>query len=231
MNSALIHIGKIKSPEILRDALKHNLRLIEREVEIESHISPDRKGLNIVLAGESDPLKITSDTVELVKQSTGKRKLRSNGVFAVEVIVSLPVNIAIDTNAFFEQTLEWLRDYYACPVLSAVIHHDEANPHMHVLVLPLRDGRMAGARVAGYKPDWAAMKKNHHIEVGSQFGLVHVEAVPRFKRFAAAKKIVACLQEHPSWVSHPSIEAALLSAIICRPAELLSVLGIDPEFG
>jgi hypothetical protein len=168
--------------------------------------------------------------VELVKQSTGK-KLRSNGVFAVEVIVSLPVNIAIDTNAFFEQTLEWLRDYYACPVLSAVIHHDEANPHMHVLVLPLRDGRMTGASVVGFKPDWAAMKKNHHIEVGSQFGLVHVESVPRFKRFAAAKKIVACLQEHPSWISHPSIESALLSAIICRPAELLSVLGIDPEFG
>ena len=56
-----------------------------------------------------------------------------------------PVNVAIDTNAFFEQTLEWLRDYWACPIISAFIHHDEANPHMHVLVLPLRDGRMIGA--------------------------------------------------------------------------------------
>ena len=230
MKSALIHIGRIKSPEILRDALKHNLRLIERETEIESHINPARTNLNKVLAGEINPVKITRDTVELVKQSTGK-KLRANGVFAVEVIVSLPVNIAIDTDAFFEQTLEWIRDYYACPVLSAVIHHDEANPHMHVLLLPLRDGRMTGASVVGYKPDWAIMQKNHHMEVGSLFGLVHVESVPRFKRFAAAKKIVACLQEHPSWISHPSIEAALLSAIICRPAELLSVLGIDPEFG
>lgn len=230
MKSALIHIARIKSSEILRDALKHNLRLIERETEIESHINPALKNLNKVLAGETNPIKITRDTVELVKQSTGK-KLRANGVFAVEVIVSLPVNIAIDTDAFFEQTLVWLRDYYACPVISAVVHYDEANPHIHVLVLPLRDGRMNGARVIGYKPDWAVLKKNHHKEVGSLFGLVHVEPVPRFKRFAAAQKIVACLQEHPSWISHPSIKAALLAAIMCRPAELLSVLGIDPEFG
>jgi len=230
MNSPLIHIKKIKSPEILRDALKHNLRLIERETEIVSHINPARKSLNKVLAGETNPVKITRDTVELVKQSTGK-KLRTNGVFAIEVIISLPVNIAIDTDAFFEQTLDWLRDYYACPVISAVVHYDEANPHMHVLVLPLRAGRMIGASVVGYKPDWAIMKKKHHKEVGSLFGLVHVESVPRFKRFAAAEKIVTCLQEHPSWISHPSIRAALLAAIMCRPAELLSVLGIDPEFG
>lgn len=194
MNSPLIHIKKIKSPEILRDALKHNLRLIERETEIVSHINPARKSLNKVLAGETNPVKITRDTVELVKQSTGK-KLRTNGVFAVEVIISLPVNIAIDTDAFFEQTLDWLRDYYACPVISAVVHYDEANPHMHVLVLPLRAGRMIGASVVGYKPDLAMMKKKHHKEVGSLFGLVHVESVPRFKRFAAAEKIVACLQE------------------------------------
>lgn len=84
MKSALIHIGRIKSSEILRDALKHNLRLIERETEIESHINPALKNLNKVLAGETNPVKITRDTVELVKQSTGK-KLRANGVFAVEV--------------------------------------------------------------------------------------------------------------------------------------------------
>ena len=51
---------------------------------------------------------------------------------------------------------------------------------------------MIGASVEGYKPDWAVMKKKQHKEVGSLFGLVHVESVPRFKRFAAAEKIVAC---------------------------------------
>ena len=230
MNSALIHVKKIKSPEIMRDALKHNLRLIDREVEIGSHINPARKNFNKVLAGESDPVKVTRDTVKLIKQVTGKT-LRSNGVFAVEVVVSLSVNVSIDTNAFFAQTLDWLRVYWACPVISAIVHNDEASPHMHVLILPLRDKRMIGASLVGYKPALAAMKKIHHSEVGSQFGLAHIASVPRFKRYAAAVKIVTRLQEHPNYLNHPSIVAALLSAIMCRPAELLSVLDIDPEFG
>ena len=108
---------------------------------------------------------------------------------------------------------------------------DEANPHMHVIVLPLRQGRMIGARLVGFKPDLAALKRIHYQEVGSRFGLGHVQSFPRFKRYAAAKSIIACLIDHPDWIGHPSIQAALVGAIAAKPAELLSVLGIEPDFG
>lgn len=228
--SALIHIEKIKSKEILRDALKHNLRQIARETSIPSHIDPTRSHLNVRLVGGADPVDITQRVVRTIKESTGK-KLRANGVVAVEVMVSLPVNTAVDTSAFFGETLDWLHRYWDVPVISAVVHYDEASPHMHVLLLPLNQGRMFGAALVGYRIQLAAFKRSHHTEVGSRFGLALVESVPRFKRLAAARKIIDCLQERPDWIRHPSIVAALQGAIATRPAELMSLLGIKPDFG
>lgn len=230
IETALIHISKIKSPEILRDALKHNLRLIALETSLPSHISPSRSHLNTVLIGGEDPVKMTRETVNQVKQSTGKN-LRSNGVFALEVIFTLQVNSSVQVDAFFKESLQWLRDYWNCPIIHAAIHMDEANPHMHVIVLPLRQRRMIGASLVGFKSNLATLKKDHHQEVGCRFGLGHVPSVPRFKRYAAAKSIIACLIDHPDWIGHPSIQAALVGAIAAKPAELLSVLGIKPDFG
>ena len=70
-----------------------------------------------------------------------------------------------------------------------------------------------------------------HTEVAGRYGFSLVEAVPKYRRIAAAKEIVGCLQMHPQWLNHPSIVDALMGAIATRPGELLSVLGLDPELG
>lgn len=228
--SALIHIKKIKSPEILRDALKHNLRQIAAETAIPSHIDPAQSRLNVRLAGDGDPVGMTRQVVHTIKQETGKA-LRANGIVAVEVVVSLPVNTTVDTGAFFADTLDWLRGYWDVPIVSATVHYDEANPHLHVLVLPLSRGAMIGAALVGYRIQMADFKRSHHTAVGSKHGLSLVEIVPRFKRLKAAQAIVSFLQNHPDLLNHPCIAAALQGAIAGRPAELLSVLGIKPTFG
>lgn len=227
--TALIHLSKIKNPETFRDALKHNYRLINKETSIPSHIDSTRSHLNKVLIGERNPVEATRRWIQRIKAETG-RNLRANGVFAIEVLISLPVVNSVPSDAFFAETLDWLQGYWACPIASAVVHADEANPHMHVLVIPLRNGRMIGSSLVGFKPDLATLKRKHHIAVGHRYGLTQTETVPRFRRLSAAKKIVSALQDHPNWLLQPSIETALLNTICIKPAELLAVLGIEPEW-
>jgi hypothetical protein len=41
--------------------------------------------------------------------------------------------------------MEWLEDYLGCPIIIAVVHLDEVAPHLHVVVLASRRGRMMGS--------------------------------------------------------------------------------------
>lgn len=230
-NTCLIHVSKINNLETLRDALKHNLRLIPRETSIPSHIDPARSSQNQVLEGGLDPIQITREVGSRIKEET-KKPLRKNGVVAIEVVFSLPYDTVVENPCkFFAESKDWLAHFWGCPVISAVIHLDERNPHIHVLVLPLKYGRMTGSAIVGFKPELNLLKREHHREVGSQHGLTLIESVPRFKRHAAALEILKLLQQHPDWITHPSISTALLGAFAARPGELMSVLGIEPKFG
>src|SRR5207245_6185490 len=55
-------------------------------------------------------------------------------------------------------SLAWIEVYFAVPVLSAVVHVDEAAPHMHVLLLPLLNGRMQGSDLVGSRSRLRAMQ-------------------------------------------------------------------------
>lgn len=225
--SVIIRINKIKSREILRDALKHNLRQIPRETAGESHINGSKTPLNKVLWGGDSPNEMAQETIQRIIEGTGK-KLRKNGVVALEVLFSLQVNTKINKEDFFGESLQWLEDYWRCPIISATVHHDEVNPHMHVILLPLCEGRMRGASLVGHKIHLAAFKQHHHLEVGRDFGLVQVAAIPRFKRFMAAANIIKALADQPSLILSPSVKTALMSSLAIAPAELCAVLGIDP---
>ena len=69
-------------------------------------------------------------------------------------MISLRANTTVDINGYFPGVIEWLEDYLGCQIISAVVHLDEGAPHMHVVVLPLRNGRMMGSALVGYKGDW-----------------------------------------------------------------------------
>lgn len=224
----IIRINKIKSREILRDAIKHNLRKIPREVSVTSHIDGAKTHTNRMLRGGDAPNEMAQAAIQSIIEGTGK-KLRKNGVVALEVLFSLQVGTKINKEDFFDQSLRWIEDYWRCPIISATVHYDEPNPHMHVIILPLYQGRMRGAALVGHKIHLAAFKKNHYSEVGRYFGLLEVAAIPRFKRFMTASKIVSMLTSDPTLMLAPTVKSALLSSLAIAPAELCAVLGIDPN--
>jgi hypothetical protein len=161
--------------------------------------------------------------------STGK-KLRSNGVLALEYVISLRANTSVDINGYFPEVIEWLEDYLGCPIISAIVHLDEGSPHMHVVVLPLRNGRMMGSAIVGYKGDLAALKQSHYKSVGQRFGLTMTESIPKFKRYEISRKVVDILCSSKELLDQPLIRTALLNVIQINPHELMSILGVTLSF-
>lgn len=224
--SVVIRTKKIKSREILRDALKHNLRAIPRELTSQTHIDTERTRLNIVLAGGTEPAEMATTAVRSVIEGTGK-KLRKNGVLAIEYLFSLPIRTAVDAVTFFKDTLLWLEEYIGCPVISAVAHFDEAAPHLHVVVLPMRNGRMAGAEIVGFKGDLLALRRGHHLTVGRQYGLVLPEPVPRRERFTIARQVVNHVVANPQRLQEPLVQTAFIHAISMLPHDLAALFKIE----
>ena len=188
----LLSVKKLKSLDILKNCLKHNLRQIPRELGENRHIDPTRCKLNQNLVGGSDPSSMVNEVAAKIVAATGK-KLRRNGVLALEYLISLRPNTTVDINGYFPEVVEWLEDYLGCPIISAVVHLDESSPHIHVIILPLRNGRMTGSALVGFKGDLAALKLSHYKCVGQRFGLTMTESIPRFKRYEISCKVVDAL--------------------------------------
>jgi len=227
--SQLLSVKKLKSLDILKNCLKHNLRQIPRELGENRHIDPKRCILNQNLVGGSDPSSMVSEVAANIVSATGK-KLRRNGVLALEYFISLRANTTVDINGYFPEVVEWLKDYLGCPIISAVVHLDEGAPHMHVVVLPLRNGRMMGSALVGYKGDLAALKQSHYKSVGQRYGLTMAESIPKFKRYEISRKVVDVLCSTKDLLDQPLIRTALQNINQINPSELMSILGIPLSF-
>ena len=227
--SQLLSVKKLKSLDILKNCLKHNLLQIPRELGENRHIDPKRCRLNQNLVGGFDPSSMVSEVAANIVSATGK-KLRRNGVLALEYLISLRANTTVDTNGYFPAVIEWLEDYLGCPIISAVVHLDEGAPHIHVVVLPLRNGRMMGSALVGYKSDLAALKQSHYKSVGQRYGLTMAESIPKFKRHEISRTVVDVLCSTKDLLDQPLIRTALQNIIQINPSELMAILGIPLNF-
>ena len=97
-------------------------------------------------------------------------KVRKNSVYAVEIVISLNT-WDIDYRSFFQEVYTWALDYYKVPILSCWVHFDEGKPHIHLLLLPIRDGRLVGSKLVGYKYEMAKFKSSLYNQVGKKFKL------------------------------------------------------------
>ncbi len=224
MAAAYLNIKKLKGAGKVLAAARHNLREIQAELGAVGHIDPSKTGLNRVMAGPGDAAAVARQA----EQETPP-KLRKDAVRGLEVVISLPPGQARDSMAFFSDGLAWVRGYFAVPVLSAVAHHDEAEPHLHVLLLPLKNGRMAGSDLVGNRARLRDMQSAFHQAVASRYGLTRPVATRRPSkafRDAAAAKVIDVLSTAPECLSQPNVRLALTEAIAHDPDALMTALGL-----
>jgi hypothetical protein len=183
--------------------------------------------LNDTLAGAATADEVAQHAKELM---AGVGPLRKDAVMALELVLSLPVATTIDASRYFSDCLQWAQGYFACPVLSAVIHLDEAAPHCHILLLPLVDGRMAGNKLMGGRSQLLAMQTSFHESVASKHGLRKAPArLTGTSKQAAAALVLSRLKETGDSALQSHVWSSIRDCIENAPERFLEALGMVAE--
>ncbi len=225
-HQAFLRLGKItKGPESALIAARHNLR----ELPLAPNMVAGKQVLNYVLQGASSAVAVQT-SYEAVLAKHGISKLRKDAVRLIEALVSLPVGVNDPSHQYFEAALRWLTNEFGkANILSAVIHKDEAAQHMHVLVIPLIEGRMRGSDLMGGP---GVVRDRHARFVASmqrpwaQLGVSVVQPL-RLRKAAMAQEVLAYLKltDDPMWKS--SVAQVIRDGIEGNPKPFYLTLGLS----
>lgn len=139
MNGMMVHVER--DEEKYKD-VKHSNKFIDK----------DRTHLNKVLyRGEGSFIDRFERVIE--EKYTGTQAIRHDAVTMIQTTVNFGGTVQ---NASMEEQNEMLTNFYEHfrenhpDIISAVIHNDETNPHLHICWVPMtRDGRLCASQVNG----------------------------------------------------------------------------------
>ena len=227
--SGFFKMQKLKGSGKVLAASRHNKRLIQAEQGADSHIDAARICLNLSLHGPDSPEAVARLAKDRMA-AAGVRPQKKNAVLALEHVFSLPANTAIDLKAYFSDCVQWVaRNFGGLDnVLSADVHLDESAPHLHVLILPLIDGRMNGSDLFGNRQRLQFLHNDFHAAVAGRYGLVKAPA--RLQGQAKAKTAQTVIT-HIYATNDTALTSALwplIRDLIGRdPAVCAQVLGLE----
>lgn len=147
---AVVRMQKMKSPD-LKGMQFHNQR--ERESRTNPDIDPDRAHLNYDLLHQEkiDYNKQVKAIIE--SQKVSERKTRKDAVLVNELLVTSDRKFfdrldPAEQKRFFEESYNLFSKRYGKQNIAyATVHNDEKTPHMHLGVVPMRDGKLQGKNV------------------------------------------------------------------------------------
>jgi hypothetical protein len=174
-NSLFFRAEKIKPARKVLDALRHNKRTIQAELGAFGHIDACKTYKNYCLEGNTEPeqgYKLTLDAIEVYNRSM-PAKMRHDAVIAAELVFSFPATRKdINDKEFFPDCLIWCKkEYPNHPMISADVHLDEANPHMHVLIGCVLHDQLLGSKSFGYGGYFKMRNFRFFDEVAKRYGL------------------------------------------------------------
>jgi hypothetical protein len=218
-----------RKPCTLLQAARHNLREIQAEMGAVGRIDPMRSASNIVLHGPSTAGEVQAQAETLLAAAgIDADKLRRDHCQAVEAVFSLPTGALVgDRPAYFRQCLAWVARATGLPVLSAVVHNDEAEQHLHVLVLPVRGCAHVGSAPID-RIELKRLRDDFFTQVGGPAGLKRSDAkvVGMVKTWAVAAVLSRC-----EALNMPAATGALwpvlVAAIKREPTTAMLAMGIS----
>ncbi|WP_430622834.1 MobV family relaxase [Campylobacter coli] len=147
MSKLVCNVGKSKGVQLYGMDIH-----IQRKTDNHSNkdIDLSRKDLNYELVTENQNEHYYTRAKNRIEQGyTGKKKIRKDGVWTANIIISS------DSEFFKKLTPEQEREFFKTAydfycekygkenVISAMVHKDETTPHLHLLIVPLtKDGRL-----------------------------------------------------------------------------------------
>jgi hypothetical protein len=216
-----------RKPQSLLDSARHNRRKIQAELGARSHIAPERTHLNQTIAGPSTPEGVVELAVALMATTdTDVKQLRKDYTQAYELLFSLPPDTCIDIDVFFRHCLRWAEEQFDKDIiLSGDIHRDEAAPHLHVLLVPIINGRYVGSKLIT-RQELSGLRESF-ANLALSYGLR--EPVRRLQG-AAREDATQAVLAHLEATHDPLLQSALWfmvkSDIARSPARYAAKLGI-----
>ncbi len=151
MSYAVVRMQKMKAHD-LKGIQFHNQR--ERESKTNSDIDKERSHENYDLLHERNKINYNEHVKEIIdSQKIGTRKTRKDAVLVNELLITSDRNFFDNLNKdeqkrFFEESYNLLSERYGKQnVAYATVHNDEKTPHMHLGIVPMRDGKLQGKNV------------------------------------------------------------------------------------
>ncbi|WP_322552820.1 MobV family relaxase (plasmid) [Priestia megaterium] len=196
--------GIIRMQKFHKDAIlgiqKHNQR--EGENSKNKDIDSTRTMLNYDFVNE-DKIKYHEE-IKKMTATRVKRKIRNDAVLVAEFFVSASPEymhaMSLDEQRkYFEASLDHIAGKYGQQnILYAVVHNDEATPHMHVGFVPITDDRRLAAKeyfhgktkIRRIQDDFHNYmnKRGYDIERGERSELQH-KSVHEFKKQEREKEL------------------------------------------
>jgi len=168
MAYAIMRMAKIKSKRDVVMSLEHNTR-----ARIPANSDPQKVGLNRSLGG---------DTADCLRRfdSVMPEKIRKNAVLAVELVMTASPDFNGKWDDYLMECDKWALKTFGIdpntsdlrPMIHAVHHYDEKTPHTHMIIVPVKDGKLnAKFFIGGSRDRMAELQQSFYDEVGKKFEL------------------------------------------------------------
>lgn len=154
MSFAVVRMIKLKSHD-LKGIQFHNQR--EKESKTNPDIDKSKSAFNYDLLN-SNKIDYNKQVKKIIEsQKEGTRKIRKDAVLVNEFLVTSDKPFfeklsPVQEKAFFKESAEFFKERYGEQnIVFATVHIDEKTPHMHIGVVPMRDGKLQGKNVFNRK--------------------------------------------------------------------------------
>lgn len=152
-----------------------------REVEVPNAIQGAPKPMH--LAGHKtsqEALAALAEGVALAKAQGGRQGFTKASTPVLDLLVTTSHQdmqrlTKSQQDSYFQKSLDFIAARFGgmANILTAVIHRDEATPHLQVLLMPLdrTTMRFSAAKMIGGPPGLSAMQDTFHEQCGAEFNL------------------------------------------------------------
>ena len=168
MAFAIMRLAKIKQKRDLIMAFQHNSR--ER---IPENSNSERISLNQVVGGTAAECTVRFDGLL-------PKKVRKDAVLALELVFTASPGFSGDWTSFLKESRDWGLKIFGIdpgkkdirPALQWAVHNDESTPHLHLIVMPLKDGKLNAKHFCGgHRDRMVELQNNFYEQVGKKFGM------------------------------------------------------------
>ncbi|WP_242267291.1 MobV family relaxase [Bacillus cereus group sp. BfR-BA-01518] len=163
---AIIHMQKFQISDV-QGIQKHNQRQGKSKSNLDIDYSKSEQNYDLL---NDQNLKYES----VIKQEIGKRvkrKLRANSVVLSEFVVTASPDymnslIPEEQKRYFENSLEFIQERYGKHnTLYAMVHMDEATPHMHIGVMPITEDNRLSAKDIFTKKELVSLQQDFPLKM------------------------------------------------------------------